>query len=137
MSYAQGMALIGAASKEYGWNLKLHEIAALWKGGCIIRAKFLDEIRRAYKGDPGLANLILDPAMKAEVERTVPSLRKVVSLAAERGIPTLAFGASLAYFDSYRSADLPQNLTQAQRDFFGAHTYERKDKPGSFHTQWE
>jgi 6-phosphogluconate dehydrogenase len=137
MSYAQGMAMLAAASVEHKWDLKLHEIAALWKGGCIIRAKFLDEIRRAYRNEPGLKNLILDPTMKAEVERTVPSLRKVVAMAAERGIPTLAFSSSLAYFDSYRSAELPQNLTQAQRDFFGAHTFERKDKAGAFHAQWE
>ncbi|MBX7144076.1 MAG: NADP-dependent phosphogluconate dehydrogenase [Oligoflexia bacterium] len=137
LSYAQGMALLAAASKEYKWDLKLNEIAALWKGGCIIRARFLDEIRKAYETQPGLPNLILDPALKREVERTLPNLRLVVQKAAECGVPCISFGASLAYFDSYRSADLPQNLTQAQRDFFGAHTYERVDKPGVFHTQWE
>jgi 6-phosphogluconate dehydrogenase len=137
MSYAQGMALLSAASKEWKWDLKLHEIASLWKGGCIIRARFLDEIRKAFEGNPGLANLILDPAMHKEVQRTAQNLRSVVATASEFGVPTLAFAASLAYFDSYRTADLPQNLTQAQRDYFGAHTYERLDKPGVFHSEWQ
>lgn len=137
MSYAQGMALIAAASKQWNWDLKLNEIAAMWKGGCIIRAKFLDEIRRAFSSQPAPANLLLDSFMKKEVTRCVPSLRKVVGVAVSRGVPTIGFGASLSYFDSYRTVDLPQNLTQAQRDFFGAHTYERKDKTGSFHTEWE
>lgn len=137
MSYAQGMALIGTASKQWNWDLKLNEIAALWKGGCIIRAKFLDEIRRAFSSQPAPRNLILDSFMKKEVTRCVPNLRKVVGAAVARGVPVLGFGASVAYFDSFRTVDLPQNLTQAQRDFFGAHTYERKDKPGTFHTEWE
>jgi 6-phosphogluconate dehydrogenase len=137
MSYAQGMALIAAASEQWKWSLKLNEIAALWKGGCIIRAKFLDEIRRAFSGNAHLSNLLLDSFMKAEVARCVPHLRSVVSAAALRGVPVIGFAASLAYFDSFRTVDLPQNLTQAQRDFFGAHTYERKDRPGSFHTEWE
>jgi len=137
MSYAQGMNLIAAASKQWNWDLKLHEIAALWKGGCIIRAKFLDEIRRAFTSNPAPSNLLLDSFMKAEVTRCVPNLRKVVGTAVGRGVPVLGFAASLAYFDSYRTATLPQNLTQAQRDFFGAHTYERTDKTGSFHTEWE
>ncbi len=136
MAYAQGMALLSCASKQYSWDLQLGEIAAIWKGGCIIRARFLDEIRRAYAKTPGLPNLMLDPGMRKEIEGSVPQLRRVIQVAAERGIPTPAFSASLSYFDSYRSADLPQNLTQGQRDFFGAHTYERKDKPGVFHTQW-
>jgi 6-phosphogluconate dehydrogenase len=137
MSYAQGMALIAAASEQWKWSLKLNEIAALWKGGCIIRAKFLDEIRRAFSGNAHLSNLLLDSFMKGEVARCVPNLRKVVASAATRGVPVIGFAASLAYFDSFRTVDLPQNLTQAQRDFFGAHTYERKDRPGSFHTEWE
>jgi 6-phosphogluconate dehydrogenase len=137
MSYAQGMALIAAASKQWNWGLKLNEIAALWKGGCIIRAKFLDEIRRAFSSQPAPANLLMDSFMKKEVARCVPSLRKVVGVAVSRGVPTIGFSASLSYFDSYRTVDLPQNLTQAQRDFFGAHTYERKDKSGHFHTEWE
>ncbi|RIL00127.1 MAG: NADP-dependent phosphogluconate dehydrogenase, partial [Proteobacteria bacterium] len=137
MAYAQGMALLSAASEEYKWNLQLGGISAIWKGGCIIRARFLDQIRQAYERDPKLSNLILDPFMKGELERTIPNLRLVVGAAAERGIPIPAFSNSLAYYDSYRSAELPQNLTQAQRDFFGAHTYERKDKPGTFHSEWE
>jgi 6-phosphogluconate dehydrogenase len=131
------MALLSAASRQWSWDLKLHDIAAMWKGGCIIRARFLDEIRRAFAGQPSLTNLLLDGYMKAEVARCVPNLRRVVSLAAVRGVPVIGFAASLAYFDSFRSAELPQNLTQAQRDFFGAHTYERIDKNGSFHTEWE
>ena len=137
MSYAQGMALIANASKQWNWGLKLDEIAALWKGGCIIRAKFLDEIRRAFNTNRDLSNLLLDPFMKKEVTRCVPNLRKVVGIAQSRGVPALGFSASLGYYDSYRTANLPQNLTQAQRDFFGAHTYERKDKPGTFHSEWE
>ena len=138
MSYAQGMALIATASTQYNWDLKLNEIAAMWKGGCIIRAKFLDEIRRAFSSKPAPTNLLLDSFMKQEVTRCVPNLRKVVGTAVSRGVPVLGFAASLGYFDSFRTADLPQNLTQAQRDFFGAHTYERKDSPGvSHHTEWE
>ena len=137
MSYAQGMALLAAASKEWNWNLQLGEIASLWRGGCIIRARFLEEIRRAYKDNPELANLMLDPAMTSELAKRIGNLRKAVALAAEVGIPVLAFSASLAYYDSYRLSNLPQNLTQAQRDFFGAHTYERVDKPGTYHTEWE
>ncbi len=137
MSYAQGMNLIAAASKQWNWDLKLHEIAAMWKGGCIIRAKFLDEIRRAFASTPAPSNLLIDSFMKAEVTRCVPNLRKVVGTAVSRGVPVLGFAASLGYFDSFRTASLPQNLTQAQRDFFGAHTYERTDKAGSFHTEWE
>ena len=137
MSYAQGMNLIAAASKQWNWDLKLHEIAAMWKGGCIIRAKFLDEIRRAFSATPALSNLLLDSFMTGEVTRCVPNLRKVVGTAVSRGVPVLGFAASLGYFDSYRTASLPQNLTQAQRDFFGAHTYERTDTSGAFHTEWE
>ena len=137
MSYAQGMALIAAASTQWNWELKLSEIAALWKGGCIIRARFLDEIRRAFAAQPAPSNLLIDSFMKKEVARCVPNLRKVVGAAVSRGVPVLGFAASLGYFDSFRTADLPQNLTQAQRDFFGAHTYERKDSAGSYHTEWE
>lgn len=137
MSYAQGMALIASASAQWNWDLKLSEIAAMWKGGCIIRAKFLDEIRRAFSSQPTPRNLLLDPFMKKEVTRCVPHLRTVVATAVARGVPVLGFGASLSYFDSFRTVDLPQNLTQAQRDFFGAHTYERKDMSGTFHTEWE
>lgn len=137
MSYAQGMQLLATASKAWNWNLKLDEIAALWKGGCIIRARFLDDIRKAFAKGSDLPNLVMDPFMKGELERCVPSLRKVVATAASAGVPTPGLSASLAYFDGYRTADLPQNLTQAQRDFFGAHTYERTDMPGVFHTEWD
>ncbi|MCO6431610.1 MAG: NADP-dependent phosphogluconate dehydrogenase [Deltaproteobacteria bacterium] len=137
MAYAQGMALLAAASREWNWDLKLNEIAALWKGGCIIRAKFLDQIRRAYQENPALANLMLDKVMRDELSKRIDNLRAVVKIASERGIPAIAFNASLAYYDSYRSEQLPQNLTQGQRDFFGAHTYERVDRAGVFHTEWE
>ena len=137
MSYAQGMAMLSAASSENKWNLKLGEIASLWRGGCIIRAQFLDEIRRAYERDGNLKNLMLDSALRGELEKRVPGLREAIKVAAAAGIPVPAFSASLAYFDAYRAARLPQNLTQAQRDFFGAHTFERLDREGSFHAHWE
>lgn len=137
MSYAQGMALLAAASKEWNWDLQLGDIASLWRGGCIIRATFLNEIRRAFKENKHLANLMLDPAMQTELNKRMDNLRKAIVIASQKGIPVIAFSASLAYYDSYRLANLPQNLTQAQRDFFGAHTYERTDKPGVFHTEWE
>lgn len=136
MAYAQGMALMAAASAEYKWDLKLGTIASIWKGGCIIRARFLDEIRKAYTDTPDLENMILAPAMKAEVEKHVAALREVVAFSAMSGIPIPAFSSSLAYFDSYTSARLPQNLTQAQRDYFGAHTYKRVDMEGTFHSNW-
>lgn len=136
MSYAQGMRMLSEASKEYEWNLQLHEIARIWKAGCIIRAKFLDEIRRAYANNPALANLILDPVMNQALQKGIPQLRVVLTEAIAAGIPMPGFAASLNYYDAYRTGTLPQNLTQAQRDFFGAHTYERLDKEGSFHTQW-
>ena len=136
MAYAQGMALLSAASKAFKWDLKLDQIAAIWRGGCIIRARFLNEITRAYKNDANLQNLVLDPFMHDALTKCLPNLRKTLQLAVESGIPTPAFSASLAYFDSYTCANLPQNLTQAQRDFFGAHTFERKDKAGTFHFNW-
>ena len=136
LAYAQGMALLAAASKEYQWNLKLGSIAAIWRGGCIIRARFLDEIRRAYEANSALPNLIFAPELGTVVRENVSKLRQVVQLAIESGIPVPALSAGLAYFDSLRSAFLPQNLSQAQRDFFGAHTYQRVDRPGVFHTDW-
>ncbi len=137
MAYAQGMALLSRASTEWNWNLRLSEIAAIWRGGCIIRARFLSDITRAYRSNPSLSNLLLDSGVQKAVGETVPNLRKVIALAAEAGVPVPAFGASLAYFDSFTTASLPQNLTQAQRDFFGAHTFERIDKAGTFHVEWE
>ncbi len=136
-SYAQGMALLSAASKEFDYNLNLSEISRIWKGGCIIRAGFLNKIARAFKEDPNLANLLLAPEFKQTILDRQSAWREVISQAAKLGIPVPAFSSSLDYFDSYRRAVLPQNLTQAQRDYFGAHTYERVDKPGtSFHTEW-
>lgn len=137
MSYAQGMDLLKIASKEFDWNLNLGEIASIWKGGCIIRAKFLDDIRKAYDNNNDLANLILDDFMRNAISDSVASLRSVVSIATQSGIPNFALSASLSYFDSYRLENLPQNLTQAQRDFFGAHTFQRKDQEGVFHAEWE
>jgi 6-phosphogluconate dehydrogenase len=132
------MRLIKAASDEYKWNVNLGEMARIWKGGCIIRAKLLDEIMKAYERNANLQSLLLDEFFKKQIESTQGNWRKVVMVAVENGIPTPAMSASLAYFDSYRTADLPQNLTQAQRDFFGSHTYERVDHPerGFIHTDW-
>jgi 6-phosphogluconate dehydrogenase len=135
-SYAQGFGLMKLASKEYGYNLNYGEIARIWRGGCIIRARFLNDIRGAFERNPDLPNLMVDPEFAAAMNTRQAALRKVVSLAAENGIPALAFSAALAYYDAYRSARLPANLTQAQRDYFGAHTYRRVDREGSFHTQW-
>ncbi|UJB70998.1 NADP-dependent phosphogluconate dehydrogenase [Acaryochloris sp. 'Moss Beach'] len=135
-SYAQGMALMSAASKEFNFNLNLSEISRIWKGGCIIRAGFLDKIKSAFADDPALANLLLAPEFRQTILDRQQAWREVMATAAQLGIPVPAFSASLDYFDSYRRDRLPQNLTQAQRDFFGAHTYERIDKEGTFHTEW-
>ena len=136
VSYAQGMELLGAASQQYNWNLNFGDIATIWRGGCIIRAKFLNRIVEAYSRDPALHNLMLDSYFRDIIANTQDNWRVAVSKAVEHGVAVPAFSASLAYFDSYRSARLPSNLLQAQRDFFGAHTYERVDKPGVFHTEW-
>ncbi len=136
-SYAQGFALLRAASEEYGYGLDLGEIARIWRGGCIIRAEFLNDIRAAFQKDPELPNLLLAPYFKEAVEMCQGALRRVIQTAVRLGIPCLAFSASLAYYDAYRTARLPANLTQAQRDYFGAHTYRRLDKEGSFHTEWQ
>jgi 6-phosphogluconate dehydrogenase len=135
-SYAQGMALMGKASQEYNYGLNLSEIARIWKGGCIIRAGFLNKIKDAYKDDPNLPNLLLAPEFKQTILDRQNAWREVLSVSAKLGIPVPAFSASLDYFDSYRRDRLPQNLTQAQRDYFGAHTFERTDKPGTFHADW-
>jgi 6-phosphogluconate dehydrogenase len=136
VSYAQGMELLGAASLQYKWNLNFGDIATIWRGGCIIRAKFLNRIVDAYARDRELHNLLLDSYFTGIIQKTQENWRVAVAIAVEHGVAVPAFGASLAYFDSYRSARLPSNLLQAQRDFFGAHTYERVDKPGVFHTEW-
>ncbi|UBF27970.1 NADP-dependent phosphogluconate dehydrogenase [Kovacikia minuta CCNUW1] len=135
-SYAQGMALLSKASELYGYDLNLGECARIWKGGCIIRAGFLNKIKHAFDENPGLPNLLLAPEFKQTILDRQAAWREVVATAAQLGIPVPAFSASLDYFDSYRRDRLPQNLTQAQRDYFGAHTYERTDKPGTFHTDW-
>ena len=135
-SYAQGMALLREADKEYDWNLNYGEIARIWKGGCIIRAKFLDLIKQAYQRNANLPNLLVDKEFSKAVVSRQDNWRKVIKIAVELGVPAPAMSGSLAYFDSYRRERLPANLIQAQRDYFGAHTYERVDKPGSFHTEW-
>jgi 6-phosphogluconate dehydrogenase len=138
ISYAQGLDLIAAMGEEKGWGLDLGKIAAIWRGGCIIRARFLNDITDAYRKDPKLTNLMLAPFFTKLLNEFQQNWREVVSLATLAGIPVPAFSASLGYYDSYRSAVLPANLLQAQRDFFGAHTYERTDKPRGemFHTDW-
>ncbi|EGO62699.1 decarboxylating NADP(+)-dependent phosphogluconate dehydrogenase [Acetonema longum] len=135
-SYAQGFALLKAASEEYHWSLNFGEIALLWRGGCIIRAQFLDRIKESYEQQPELANLLLAPYFTDALTAAQGNWRLVVKTCAELGVPVPAFSASLAYYDSYRQAVLPANLIQAQRDYFGAHTYERVDKKGIYHTDW-
>ncbi|MGQ4646549.1 NADP-dependent phosphogluconate dehydrogenase [Lyngbya aestuarii] len=135
-SYAQGMALLSKASEEFNYNLDLGETARIWKGGCIIRAGFLDKIKSAFQENPKLPNLLLAPEFKQSILDRQEAWREVLMVANQFGIPVPAFSASLDYFDSYRRTQLPQNLTQAQRDYFGAHTYERTDKEGVFHTEW-
>jgi 6-phosphogluconate dehydrogenase len=138
-SYAQGMALIQAGSREWKWGIDMREMARIWKAGCIIRAKFLDSIMRAYERRPDLPNLLLDDDFRTRIEQTQAAWRRAVSYAQSNGLAVPAMSASLAYFDAYRTADLPQNLTQAQRDYFGAHTYQRNDKGEDapfVHTDW-
>jgi 6-phosphogluconate dehydrogenase len=136
-AYAQGMAMLRMASDEYQYGLNLADIAAIWRAGCIIRARFLNRITDAFVRDPQLPNLLLDADLGNAVAERLPAWRHVVQTAVGLGIPVAALSDSLAYYDAYRSARLPANLIQAQRDFFGAHTYERVDKPGIFHSNWE
>jgi 6-phosphogluconate dehydrogenase len=135
-AYAQGMNLLRRASDLRKWELRLGELARIWQGGCIIRARFLGRIKAAYERDPRLANLLLDAEFVEELAARQDGWRRVLARAAAAGIPMLATGAALGYYDSIRRARLPANLVQAQRDYFGAHTYERVDKPGTFHTGW-
>jgi 6-phosphogluconate dehydrogenase len=135
-AYAQGFAVMAAAGREHGWPLDLGTVASIWRGGCIIRARFLGRIREAYGRDPDLPNLMLDPYFAGLLEHGQAALRDVVALAARQGVPAPGFASALAYYDGYRAARLPANLIQAQRDYFGAHTYERVDRPGSFHSDW-
>jgi 6-phosphogluconate dehydrogenase len=135
-AYAQGMAMLRIASHEYGYDLNLGEVASLWRAGCIIRARFLNRITEAFTRSADLPNLLLDESFNRSVQERLPAWRFVVRTAVGLGIPAPAFSASLAYYDSYRSARLPANLIQAQRDYFGAHTYERIDMAGTFHSEW-
>jgi 6-phosphogluconate dehydrogenase len=135
-SYAQGFSQMRAASEEYNWNLQFGEIAMIFRGGCIIRAQFLQKIKEAYDRDPALKNLLLDPYFKDISLTYQEALRETIVYAVQSGIPVPCFSAALSYFDSYRTETLPANLLQAQRDYFGAHTYERKDREGIFHTKW-
>lgn len=136
LTYSQGMALLGRASNAYGYHLDLEAVARIWRGGCIIRAALLEDIRAAFRSDPELPNLLLDSRVAREVQSRQADLRSVIRAAADWGLPVPGLMASLAYFDAYRSEWLPTNLTQAQRDYFGAHTYKRSDMDGTFHTQW-
>jgi len=138
VSYAQGYMLMRSAAKEYKWNLNYGGIALMWRGGCIIRSRFLGRIKEAYEKNPKLTNLLLDKFFKGEIKRAQKSWRNVVATAAKKGIPVPAFSTALAFYDAYRCERLPANLLQAQRDYFGAHTYERIDKPRGefFHTNW-
>jgi 6-phosphogluconate dehydrogenase len=138
VSYAQGFMLMRAAAQAYGWTLDYGRIALLWRGGCIIRSRFLGKISEAFARDPGLVSLLLDEYFKAEIGRCQNGLRQVIAASVTAGIPLPAFSTALAFYDSYRCARLPANLLQAQRDYFGAHTYERTDRPrGEFHhTNW-
>ncbi len=135
-SYAQGMNLLSTAGRAYAWNLELGRIARIWKGGCIIRAKFLDRIKQAYDRDAALVNLLVDGEFAKELAERQTGWRRVLSLAIGAGLPMPTMTASLAYYDGYRRERLPASLTQAQRDFFGAHTYQRVDREGTFHTDW-
>jgi 6-phosphogluconate dehydrogenase len=137
VSYTQGFMLLAAASAEYRWDLELARISPLWRAGCIIRAAFLDDITSAFRQRPDLANLMLDPFFRQALAAALPGWRQVVAEAARTGVPVPAYGSALAFYDGYRSARLPANLIQAQRDYFGAHTYQRVDRPGQqFHTDW-
>jgi 6-phosphogluconate dehydrogenase len=138
VSYAQGFMLMREAAKEFGWNLNYPGIATMWSGGCIIRSAFLVKIKQAYERNPALSNLLLDDYFRTVIDECQPAWRRVVSQAVLLGVPVPAFATALAFYDGYRSGRLPANLLQAQRDYFGAHTYERLDRPRGefFHTNW-
>ncbi|KAL7749082.1 phosphogluconate dehydrogenase (decarboxylating) gnd1 [Sorochytrium milnesiophthora] len=137
ISYAQGFMLLREAAKDNNWKLNYGGIAIMWKGGCIIRSRFLGDIKKAYANNPNLENLLFDPFFKSVMDRTQSSFRRVVANAALLGVPTPALSSALAFYDGYRTEYLPANLLQAQRDYFGAHTYELTDKPGDYvHTNW-
>ena len=138
ISYAQGYVLLRTAAKDFNWQLNYGGIALMWRGGCIIRSTFLGKIKEAYDKNPALSNLLLDPYFKSTIESLIPAWRSVVSNAAICGVPAPAFSSALSYFDGYTTDRLPANLLQGQRDYFGAHTYERTDAPRGqfFHTNW-
>jgi 6-phosphogluconate dehydrogenase len=136
IAYAQGMHLLSEASREFKYDLKMDKIALVWRGGCIIRSVFLEDIYQAYKKDNNLAHLLLDGGVRDKVNDVIQHARTVVAAAVSSGIAIPAFTAALSYFDTFRSGRMPSNLIQAQRDYFGAHTYERIGKEGVFHTQW-
>jgi 6-phosphogluconate dehydrogenase len=138
ISYTQGYMLMRAAAKEYGWHLNYGGVALMWRGGCIIRSRFLGNIKEAFDRDPKLLSLLFDKFFRGEIKKCQRSWRKVVAMAAKKGLPAPAFSTALNFYDSYRSERLPANLLQAQRDYFGAHTYERIDQPRGqfFHTNW-
>jgi len=135
-SYAQGFSLMQSAAEEHGWELKLGEIAMIWRGGCIIRAKFLGKIKEAYDRNPNLRNLLMDPYFSEIVQNNQERWRQVVSTAIQMGVPVPGFSSAITYYDAYRNPRLWANMIQAQRDYFGAHTYQRVDREGSFHTEW-
>jgi len=135
-SYAQGFALMQSAAQEYSWDLKPGEIAMIWRGGCIIRAKFLGKIKEAYDRNPDLQNLLMDPYFSEIVQNNQPRWRQVVSMAIQMGVPVPGFSSAITYYDAYRNERLWANMIQAQRDYFGAHTYQRTDREGIFHTEW-
>jgi 6-phosphogluconate dehydrogenase len=137
LAYTQGFALLREASRQYGYGLSCETVARIWRGGCIIRATMLEDIAQAFRAQPDLELLMASPAIARTLGAKHGALREVVRIAARCGIPAPAFMASLGYYDGFRTANLPTNLTQAQRDYFGAHTYERLDRPGVFHTQWQ
>jgi 6-phosphogluconate dehydrogenase len=137
ITYAQGLAILAVASDKYEYHLDLEAVARIWRGGCIIRAALLEDIQEAFRAKRDLPNLLLNPNLSQKVMEHQEYLRRVVCQATELGVPTLGLMVSLGYLDAYRSAWLPANLTQAQRDYFGAHTYERIDAKGTFHTEWE
>jgi 6-phosphogluconate dehydrogenase len=136
VAYAQGFEQLLVASEHYGWGIDLGAMATIWRGGCIIRARFLDRIRAAYERDPGLRNLLLAEYFRDAVGEAQGAWRRVVATAATLGVPTPAFSSSLAYYDGFRRERSPANLIQGLRDYFGAHTYHRTDRPGTFHTRW-
>jgi len=136
VAYAQGFEHLAAGSKEFEWNLDLGALATIWRGGCIIRAKFLDRIKEAYEQDSNLPSLMLAPFFQEALATAQPAWRRVVKTAVDQGVPIPAFASSLAYYDGYRRARGPANLIQGLRDYFGAHTYHRVDREGAFHTRW-